>query len=93
MDINSLLPYIMNGAGGLVIGPIVSKLLGGKGGTGALAGIVGGLAGGYGMGAVGMGFQSLLGAEGLMAHLSSFLNGGVGGGIIGGILAFVNRAK
>lgn len=93
MDINALLPYVLNGAGGVIVGPIISKLLGGKGGTGAIAGIIGGLAGGYGMNAADLGFQSLLGNEAIMGHLSSFLNGGVGGGIIGGILAFINRAK
>jgi hypothetical protein len=87
------LPLILNGVGGAILGPIVSKALGGKGGTGAIAGIVGGLAGGYGMGAAGIGFQSLLGSEALMGMISSFLNGGVGGGIIGGILGAMTRAK
>ena len=87
------IPLILNAVGGLVIGPIVSKVLGGKGGTGAIAGIVGGLAGGYGMNAADIGFQSLLGSEALMGHLSSFLNGGVGGGIIGGILGLVTKGR
>lgn len=87
------IPLILNGVGGAVLGPIVSKILGGKGGTGAIAGIIGGLAGGYGMNAADIGFQSLLGNEALMGHLSSVLNGGVGGGIIGGILGLVTRAK
>ena len=87
------LPLILNGVGGAILGPIVSKALGGKGGTGAIAGIVGGLAGGYGMGAAGIGFQSLLGSEALMGMISSFLNGGVGGGVIGGILGAMTRAK
>ena len=87
------LPLILNGVGGAVIGPIISKQLGGKGATGALAGIIGGLAGGYGMDTAGFGFQSLLGNEALMGHLSAVLNGGVGGGIIGGILGLVTRAK
>lgn len=87
------IPLILNAVGGLVIGPIVSKALGGKGGTGAIAGIVGGLAGGYGMNAASIGFQSLLGSEALMGHLSSFLNGGVGGGIIGGILGLVTKGR
>ena len=82
------IPLILNAVGGLVIGPIVSKALGGKGGTGAIAGIVGGLAGGYGMNAADVGFQSLLGNEALMGHLSSFLNGG---GIIGGILGLITK--
>ncbi|MEM9571443.1 MAG: hypothetical protein AAF996_08255 [Pseudomonadota bacterium] len=87
------LPLILNGVGGAILGPIVSKALGGKGGTGAIAGIIGGLAGGYGMGAAGVGFQSLLGSEAIMGMLSSVLNGGVGGGIIGGILGVLTRAK
>ncbi|MEL6858689.1 MAG: hypothetical protein AAFO74_09900 [Pseudomonadota bacterium] len=87
------LPLILNGVGGAVIGPIVSKMLGGKGGTGALAGIIGGLAGGFGMGEAGVGFQSLLGNENIMGMLSSVLNGGVGGGIIGGVLGMVTKAK
>ena len=87
------IPLILNAVGGLVIGPIVSKALGGKGGTGAIAGIIGGLAGGYGMNAADIGFQSLLGNEALMGHLSSFLNGGVGGGVIGGILGLVTKGR
>ncbi|MBR9834468.1 MAG: hypothetical protein GYB42_04625 [Alphaproteobacteria bacterium] len=84
------IPYVMNGIGGLVLGPIISKLLGGKGGTGALAGIVGGLAGGYGMDAAGL---SLLGGDNLMAHLNELLQGGIGGGILGGILGLVTRSR
>lgn len=87
------LPLILNGVGGAILGPIVSKALGGKGGTGAIAGIIGGLAGGYGMGAAGIGFQSLLGSQELMGMISSFLNGGVGGGIIGGILGLVTKGR
>ena len=86
-------PLILNGVGGLVLGPVVSKALGGKGGTGAVAGIIGGLAGGYGMNAADIGFQSLLGNEALMGLISSFLNGGVGGGLIGGLLGVLTRAK
>ena len=88
------LPLILNGAGGAVIGPIISKILGGKGSTGAIAGIIGGLAGGYGLENVAnTGFQALLGGEGIMGHLSSFLNGGAGGGIIGGLLGVLTKAK
>ena len=87
------IPLILNGVGGAVLGPIVSKVLGGKGGTGLLAGIAGGLAGGYGMNAADIGFQSLLGSEAVMGLLSSFLNGGVGGGLLGGLLGLLNKAK
>lgn len=87
------IPLILNGVGGAVLGPIVSKALGGKGGTGAIAGIIGGLAGGYGMNAADVGFQSLLGSEAVMGLLSSFLNGGVGGGVIGGILGVITKGR
>ena len=89
----AILPYLMNGVGGAVFGPIISKLLGGKGSTGAIAGLIGGLAGGFGMGQMGVGFQSLLGVDGIMSHLSGILNGGVGGGILGGIIGLVTKAK
>lgn len=88
-----LIPLLLNGVGGAVLGPIVSKALGGKGGTGAIAGIIGGLAGGYGMNAADVGFQSLLGSEAIMGLLSSFLNGGVGGGVIGGIIGLVTKGR
>ena len=87
------IPLILNAVGGLVLGPIVSKVLGGQGATGAIAGVIGGLAGGYGMNAADVGFQSVLGNEALMGHLSDFLNGGVGGGIIGGILGLVTKSR
>ena len=88
-----LIPLLLNGVGGAVLGPIVSKALGGKGGTGAIAGIIGGLAGGYGMNAADVGFQSLLGSEAIMGLLSSFLHGGVGGGVIGGIIGLVTKGR
>ena len=84
------LPLILNGAGGAVIGPILSKILGGKGSTGLLAGIAGGLAGGYGMDYFDL---SLLGGDGIMGHLNELLQGGIGGGIIGGILGVISRSK
>ena len=86
----AILPWILSGAGGAVLGPILSKILGGSGTSGLLGGIVGGLAGGYGLGEfAGGGFAQLLGADGVMAHLSAFLNGGAGGGILGAILGKV----
>ena len=88
-----LIPLLLNGVGGAVLGPIVSKALGGKGGTGAIAVVIGGLAGGYGMNAADVGFQSLLGSEAIMGLLSSFLNGGVGGGVIGGIIGLVTKGR
>ena len=77
----------------MLLGPIASKAQGGKGGTGAIAGIIGGLAGGYEMDAAGAGFQTLLGNEAIMGLISSFLNGGVGGGITGGIIGIVTKGR
>lgn len=85
-----LLPLLLNGAGGAIIGPILSKLLGGKGATGLLAGIAGGLAGGFGMDAAGL---QLLSGSGLVGMLGELIQGGVGGGILGGIIGVLNRAK
>lgn len=88
------LPYIMNGVGGAILGPIVSKMLGGKGGTGLVAGLVGGLAGGYGMGEfAGGGVAQFLGSEGIMAHVGGLLNGGIGGGVLGGILGLLTKSR
>lgn len=86
----AILPYLMNGVGGAVIGPVISKLLGGKGATGLLAGIVGGLAGGAGMDQLG---AQILSGDGMMAHLNNLLQGGIGGGVIGGILGLVTKGK
>lgn len=85
-----LLPLLLNGAGGAIIGPILSKLLGGKGATGLLAGIAGGVAGGFGMDAAGL---QLLSGTGLVGMLGELVQGGIGGGVLGGIIGVVNRAK
>lgn len=85
------IPLLMNGVGGAILGPIVSKLLGGKGGTGALAGIVGGLAGGYGMDAAGL--LGLGNGADLMTHVGNIVQGGVGGGIIGGLIGLLTKGK
>ena len=87
---DQILPYLMNGIGGAILGPIISKVLGGKGGTGLVAGIIGGLAGGFGMDA---GHLQLLGGSGLMTHLNNLLQGGIGGGVIGGILGLITRNR
>jgi len=87
-----ILPFLLSGAGGAVLGPIVSKLLGGQGfgliGN-ALAGIAGGIGASKGLDAAGIG--NLLGSEGIMGHLNTVLEGGVGGGVLGGILGLIKR--
>lgn len=85
-----LLPLIMSGAGGAVLGPILSKVLGGGGKSGLLGGILGGLAGGYGMDAAGL---QLLGGSDIMGHVNNLLQGGIGGGVLGGILGLVGRSR
>lgn len=87
MDLISL---ILNAGGGAIIGPILSKLLGGKGATGVLAGVVGGVAGGYGMDAAGF---SLLGGSEVMGYVNEVLQGGIGGGVIGGLLGVLSRSR
>ncbi|MEM9226303.1 MAG: hypothetical protein AAGA24_07275 [Pseudomonadota bacterium] len=87
MDLISL---ILNAGGGAIIGPILSKLLGGKGATGVLAGVVGGVAGGYGMDAAGL---SLLGGSEVMGYVNEVLQGGIGGGVIGGLLGVLSRSR
>lgn len=90
MDIETLLGLAASGAGGAVIGPIISKLLGGKGSTGILAGVIGGIAGNYGLDQMGV---QILSNGGLVRYVSHFVEGGVGGGILGGLLGVLTRSR
>lgn len=87
-----ILPFLLSGGGGAILGPIVAKLLGGQGfGTigNIIAGIVGGIGASQGADAAGLG--NLLGESGLMQNIQTVLEGGVGGGVLGGILGLVKR--
>lgn len=75
------IPLIVSALGGTVLGPIVSKLLGGSGTMGVVGGILGGIGAHYGADAAGVGL--LFGSSPIMIHLQNFLEGGVGGGILG----------
>jgi hypothetical protein len=91
-QLQQYLPYILNGAGGAILAPIIAGLLGGKGlGTigNIIAGIVGGI--GVGAGAQAAGFGNLLGGDtnATMGYVQDLLEGGIGGGILGAILGFV----
>jgi hypothetical protein len=95
-QLQQYLPYILNGAGGAVLAPIVAALLGGKGLGGIgniIAGIVGGVGVGYGAQAAGYG--NLLGGDtnATMGYVQDLLEGGVGGGILGVIFGFMKGKK
>lgn len=75
------IPLIVSALGGTILGPVLSKLLGGSGTMGVIGGILGGVAAHYGTDAASMG--QLLGSSPMMVHLQNFLEGGIGGGILG----------
>lgn len=91
-QLQQFLPYILNGAGGAILAPIVATLLGGKGLGGIgniIAGIVGGV--GVGAGAQAAGLGNLLGGDtnNIMGYVQDLLEGGIGGGILGVIFGFM----
>lgn len=77
------IPLIVSALGGTVLGPVLSKVLGGSGTMGVVGGILGGIAAHYGADAAGAG--QMLGDSALMVHLQNFLEGGVGGGVLGAL--------
>lgn len=85
------IPLIVSALGGTVLGPIVSRLVGGSGTGGVLGGILGGVAAHYGADAAGLG--PILGDTALMGHIQSFLEGGVGGGVLAAIAGLVMKKK
>ena len=91
-QLQQVLPYILNGAGGAVLAPIISSLLGGKG-FGNIANIIAGIVGGVGVGAGAQaaGLGNLLGGQenAIMGYIQNLLEGGVGGGVLGAIMSLV----
>jgi hypothetical protein len=93
-QLQQYLPYILQGAGGAVLAPLVAGLLGGKGfgliGN-LIAGIVGGVGAGFGAQAAGLG--NLLGGDtnATMGYVQHLLEGGVGGGVLGILFGFLGR--
>jgi hypothetical protein len=78
-----LMQLLLSGAGGAIIGPLVSQFLGGKSQsmlTRIIAGVVGGVGAGAGADAAGLG--AMLGSADTMQMLQSLLEGGVGGGVL-----------
>ncbi len=87
-----LIQLLLTGAGGAIVGPLVSQLLGGSssGLLGRLvAGVLGGIGAGAGADAAGLG--ALLGSSEMMQMVQSFLEGGVGGGILSTIVGMVTK--
>ena len=83
------IPLIISALGGTVLGPIVSRLMGGSGVGGVLGGILGGVAAHFGADAAGLG--PLLGDTAMMAHIQNFLEGGIGGGILAAVAGAVMK--
>jgi len=77
------LPLILSTVGGGVLGPIVSKVLGGGGTQGLLGGLVGGAATHFGADAANI--PAMLGDGALMGNVQNLLQGGLGGGVLGTI--------
>jgi len=89
-QIAQYLPYILNGAGGAVLAPLLTGLLGGKGlGTviNIVLGAAAGVGAGYGVAVAGYG--SLLGHDATMGYVQDLLEGAVGGGVLGLVLSFI----
>jgi hypothetical protein len=89
MDITSL---ILNGAGGAIIGPLISQFLGGKNQSmmmRIIAGLVGGVGAGAGANAAGMG--ALLGDAQMMQMVQNFIEGGVGGGVLSSLSGMLKK--
>ena len=92
---DSLLPPILSAVGGIVLGPIPTKMTGGGTTGGLLGGIVGGLAAHYGLGAAGINVlgDPAAGATNVMNIVNNLLEGGVGGGVLGVIAGMLMKAK
>ncbi len=89
MDMMGLL---LNGAGGAILGPLVSQFLGAKHQTmlmRVIAGVVGGVGVGASADAAGMG--ALLGSDQTMQMIQSVLEGGVGGGALASIAGVLKK--
>lgn len=87
-----MMDLLLNGAGGAILGPIVSQFLGGKNQSllmRVIAGVVGGVGVGAGADAAGMG--ALLGSDQTMQMIQSVLEGGVGGGLLATVAGMMKK--
>lgn len=91
-----LMQLLLSGAGGAIIGPIISQFLGGKDSS-MMMRIVTGIAGGVGAGAgadaagVSSMLTGILGNSELMGMAQSVVEGGVGGGVLSTIAGMVKK--
>jgi hypothetical protein len=88
------LPYILNGAGGAVLAPLIAGLLGGRGLGGVVNIILGAAAGvSAGFGTAQLGYANLLGGSenAAMGYVQDLLEGGIGGGVLGLLLSFIRK--
>ncbi len=91
----SFLPIILSAVGGTVLGPIITRVMGGNTTGGLVGGLIGGLAAHYGLDAAGI---TVLGdpaasATSLMNIVNNLLEGGVGGGVLGLVAGAMMKKK
>lgn len=87
-----MMDLLLNGAGGAILGPLVSQFLGGKHQSlimRVIAGIVGGVGVGAGADAAGMG--AILGSDQMMQMVQSILEGGLGGGALATLSGMIKK--
>lgn len=85
------IPLIIAALGGTILGPIVTRLLGGRATVGIFGGVVGGIAAHYVADYAGVG--PLLGTDPMLVHIQNFLEGGVGGGILGLVAGLLLKGR
>ncbi|MEL6506228.1 MAG: hypothetical protein AAFR29_01215 [Pseudomonadota bacterium] len=91
-----LMQLLLSGAGGAIIGPLISQFLGGGNSsliTRIITGVVGGVGAGAGADAAGISemLGGMLGNGDLMAMVAPVLEGGVGGGILSTLGGMVTK--
>ena len=85
------IPLIVSALGGIILGPIITRLLGGSTTVGILGGVLGGVGAHYGADAAGIG--PLLGSEPALVHLQNFLEGAAGGGLLGVVAGILLKKR
>ncbi|HVY90995.1 MAG TPA: hypothetical protein VG942_19155 [Hyphomonadaceae bacterium] len=89
------LSYVLNGAAGAVLAPLVAGLIGGRG-LGSVPNILAGMAAGFGVGFLvdAFGYGNLLGsavATPELRYVQDLFEGAIGGALIGVVLGFIRR--
>lgn len=92
-----LVNILLSGAGGAVLGPLVSQFLGGKNSgllTRIVTGIVGGAGAGAGLDQTGaFDLAAMLGDGQTMSYVASLIEGGVGGGVLATIAGILTKKR